>query len=123
MGEIKFRAVIPGRNAIVYFDLKDLINPRFSVRELVIPWLLAGNEPDRYIGLKDRLGREVYEGDIIRWWNLTGGMHTEKVEYYVGTEGDGYQMAGFVLGCDWQEQFEIIGNIYKNPELVPSEEE
>jgi len=115
MREIKFRAW----TEVGMLTTDEIDNEGF--------WAHADNHPEwplmQYTGLKDRLGREVYEGDIIRWGNITGGMHTEKVEYYVGTEGDGYQMAGFVLGCDWQEQFEIIGNIYENPELVPSEKE
>ena len=32
--------------ATVCFTFKDLLNPNFSLRELVIPWLLKGNQPE-----------------------------------------------------------------------------
>lgn len=46
MCEIKFRARISPKT-IIAFTLDDLVNPNplFSIRELVIPWLRAGNKP------------------------------------------------------------------------------
>jgi len=70
MGEIKFRAVIPEHNINKVFWLEDLINPLFSTREFIIPWLLKGNEPDRFIGHKDKIDNEIYEHDILE--NLSG---------------------------------------------------
>jgi hypothetical protein len=68
--EIKFRAIIPEHNAIIYFDLSDLVHPSrkdlFSKREILIPWLLAGNNPDRYSEIKDKKGKDIYERDTVK---------------------------------------------------------
>jgi len=46
--EIKFMARIPERNTTIYFTLYDLVKPEplFSIREILKPWLLAGNQPE-----------------------------------------------------------------------------
>ncbi len=58
--------------------------------------------------IKDRNGKEIYEGDIVTK-EYTSGLHTLEVKWR------GY--GGFSeLYCS--NKFEIIGNIYENPELV-----
>lgn len=71
MDELKFRAVIPEHNCKIFFTLEDLVTevikpfPKFSIREVLIPWLLNGNKPDQFIGLHDCKDTEIYEKDII----------------------------------------------------------
>ena len=128
MREIKFRAVIPEKNATLYFELAEIVkpNPLFSIREILLPWLRAGNKPDRWTELLDKNGKEIYEADIIRdfkgrvvatayahhyaRWMATRDM--ESCQYYLN---DG-------ISGDWQDRnmefAEVIGNIYENPELL-----
>ena len=121
MCEIKFRAVISERNAVIYFDLTDLVHPSrkdlFSNRELLVPWLLEGNEPDEFTGLKDKNGKEIYQSDIIL--HFINSLETERtIVDYVPTSG------GFEPFCKkpwWRntsDDVEVIGNIYENPELM-----
>jgi hypothetical protein len=74
----------------------------------------------QYTGLNDKNGKEIYEGDVV----TTNGGHPAEViwQAYIAKfllqslgEGRGY--------LDWFEKrfepgFEVIGNIYENPELL-----
>lgn len=75
-------------------------------------------------GLKDKNGKEVFVGDIIR---CTRGcpheVYLEK-EYggkYIGGMPAVY-LKGLLEGYAWTGAEEILGNIYENPELLEEEE-
>jgi len=67
--------------------------------------------PLEYTGLKDKNGVEIYEGDILKW---LGRIH--KVESTFG----GWNPFIDDMQTDGSWHYEVIGNIYSNPEL-PSE--
>lgn len=97
-------------------DYDDSIGFRFSHEENL--------EEDRilmqYTGLKDKNGKEVYEGDIV---NCSEGCPHEVIwleEYggrYIGGMPAWY-LKGFAEGYAWTGAEEVIGNIYENPELL-----
>lgn len=60
----------------------------------------------QYTGLKDVNGAELYEGDIYKHWGCIEQAEFDQVIY------DNMQCT--LLDGD----FEIIGNIYENPELL-----
>lgn len=73
----------------------------------------------QYTGLKDRNNKEIYEGDIIRESDGDGGYIYAKVVYYK----DGFmgKEKGFEPEypiSDFQNEVEVVGNIYENPELL-----
>jgi uncharacterized phage protein (TIGR01671 family) len=81
----------------------------------------------QFTGLKDKNGKEIYEGDIYRWVSWNKAERIGVVEYEIGFGGDGETWAGFGFPSDitrldnddepWRD-VEVIGNIYENPELL-----
>jgi len=79
----------------------------------------------QYTGLKDKKGKEIYEGDICKfncdwdgrdWKGVVGQvMFYESRFELTDKNGDSYVGLGRIYG---PFNIEIIGNIYENPELV-----
>ena len=116
--EHKFRAIILERNAVIHFTLQDLIEDKFSNREIMWPWLRAGNKPDESIGLLDKNGREIYEGDVYRSWRyiVAGGKQLRPARMWV--VGQTIALWHVVLCLSDDNNIEVIGSIQENPELL-----
>ena len=77
----------------------------------------------QYTGLKDRNGKEIYEGDILEYnWGDKESGAVRSLREIVEWKENMWTEEGFMTGFGefWAtpDQYEVIGNIYENPELL-----
>jgi len=125
MREIKFRGKRVDNGQWVYGDITRI----FPAGKIIgiVDWefrIVHEVDPEtvgQYTGLKDKNGIEIYEGDIIR---IEGFSEPMTVYFKDGCFGWGKQHYGkYSFDPFGIEQLEVIGNIFDNPELLPSKKE
>jgi len=109
---MKFRAIITERNTTIHFTLHDLLTNKFSNRELLIPWLKAGNQPDRDTGMLDKNGKEIYEGDIIQNNHFKAKVFMKFGCYCVKTRDNTFYLKS------WHIHSVVVGNIHEHPDKL-----
>jgi hypothetical protein len=122
MREIKFNAVNPDNHDeyIIYNEwLEENDSPHNDGHESMAEFLsfYFGFILLQYTGLKDKSGKESYIGDICK--------DNEDEVFYIMQDavliyGKYNDVDVLVFGWDIMDssQFEVIGNIYENPELL-----
>lgn len=131
MRELKFRAWDKKEKKWVGADFwYEEVGLNFNVQP---PSTLTMSGKERYVivqytGLKDKAGNEIYEGDLLGGKYLNFGVSkgaVAEVKMGVINDTDGYSHGstwGWVVGkeslLDLASGFEILGNIFENPEMI-----
>jgi uncharacterized phage protein (TIGR01671 family) len=123
MREIKFRAWDKKAKIMLYNPAVKYYDGSYEIHDFPLM---------QYTGLKDKNGKEIYEGDIIKIQGKIDPSHyekeflTEQVEWVDGmgcwniTTHMLYNALGQTLENKYamRSELTVIGNIYENPELL-----
>ena len=113
MREIKFRAWNEKKSMIFSPDLNDhdgavrwfhILEDEFYDGETVLM---------QFTGLKDKNGKEFYEGDVLEFTDIEGSIG-DRVE----VEYDFKKLASLAARIPLWQKVEVIGNIYENKDLL-----
>ena len=116
MREIKFRAWVKTKNI-----MREVLGSHYNKKNY---WLRHGENNNiielrediilmQYAGIKDIAGREVYEGDIVEYFNNSIGIVKDITGCFVIDGEFGYDYL-----CELGGRVKVIGNVFEDKNLI-----
>lgn len=128
MREIKFRYAckdMAGDLFFHYFNLDDLTNRPIPLAHIGRIQEIIGR--DQFTGLRDKQGKEIWEGDVLQcpagkgvvvWGNHSIGRDDWGIEHITPGFSLAWEDDSGHSGIEEKDRVEVIGNIHENPELL-----
>lgn len=107
-----------------YYSIGTIINTEYTTNNKIVP--VREETISQFTGLYDKNGKEIYENDIVEWagytmkilWGEDCGVGYGFIWEPCGSNIDYVEsMTGFI------DEYEVIGNIFDNPELLEGNDE
>jgi len=129
MRDIKFKAYLPAIGQMVNVKAIDFEND--FIKHEDVDWDVMRNKEIpvkkvtslfncvlmQYTGLHDKNGKEIYEGDIVKRFDTDKGV--EVIWYNDEAYFDFKEQTSYFLQNRYSERYyEVIGNVWENPELL-----
>ena len=120
MREIKFRCFYDGKMwpcSVINncYHPGDVVEIDFEKMEAEISLLPPETPVMQYTGLKDKNGKEIYEGDIVETF-FENRKYVGAIEF--SSQSLAYRMKEMEHVWLTGRTIKVIGNIYENPELL-----
>ena len=130
MREIKFRGKRLDNGEWLYGSLV-ILNGRYFIFDDANRHEVDPTTVGEFTGLKDKNGKEIYEGDVIRSPLSEDKTRPHRIFYHTGNAAfmgalvDRKELCYLRLDQDWIYKFgnEVISNIHDNPEFLKGGEQ
>lgn len=126
MREIIFRGKSPVSGTWIIGDLRQYPSGAKAIKANDMMHIMEADSLTigQFTGLTDKYGRKIFEGDIVRL-DIAGIIFNAVCKFHSG----GFGLVWNYMGAErWQAftsmchvEYEIIGNIHDNPELMEGE--
>ena len=129
--EILFRGKSLDSGEWIEGNYSIMLSGRVAIQPIgrIVTYEVLPTTVGQFTGLLDKNGKKIFEGDIVRRFNSRG---QEVMRYAVKWNTD---CCMFALACEdtylgeydsdftvfYGEEFEIVGNVHDNPELLKEE--